>query len=80
MQRGRGRDGAGTRLPSTAPLRPRPQDALFGVMYTLLKEKAEGSWKTEMLDVIIHFLQLYVQVLSNNVRARAAGGLGPSPP
>lgn len=49
-------------------------------MYTLLKEKAEGSWKTEMLDVIIHFLQLYVQVLSNNVRARAAGGLGPSPP
>lgn len=46
-----------------------PQDAIYGVMYTLLKEKSGGSWKSELSDILIHFLQLYLVVLSQDVSA-----------
>lgn len=40
---------------------------MFGVMYTLLKEKKHISWKEEAVDLVIHFVQLFLLVYTTQV-------------
>lgn len=46
------------------------QDAIFGVLYTLSKEKMGTSWKISSFEVFIHFLQLFLIMVSNLAMAR----------
>lgn len=36
------------------------EQALFGVLFTLTKEKEEESWKFAWFEVLVHFIQLFI--------------------